>query len=422
LPVHLEWEHGIRSALQAGTDDPLEIEEEFADLLRFEDPVYVEKLLGLLRHKYAGRKIDVVIPVYDDAFEFMQRYGQSIFPGAAVVFCTVHQDVLEGIKLGANVTGVTYNFDFDGTLDLARKLWPPTRRVAVIAGVDASGRRIEARARKAFAKYSPELEFTYFSGTPIDNLQDEAQRLKSDTVIFVLSYVKDSRGTSTTTPEVASSVSRVANAPVFGFHETLLGNGLLGGHLLPIEKQGQLAGEMAVRVLHGEDPASIPITGAQMHDYIFDWRELQRWGIPESSLPVGSVVRYRQPSLWDLYKYYLFGGIGLVIVQSLLIVKLLVDWRKRRRAEAGLTASQEESRQLKGRLLMSQEEERKHLARELHDDVSQRLAGAAIEAGKLKQLLPDSDPVSNFRTPDIRQETRRISQFSSVGFGEINDC
>ncbi|MGO9114710.1 MAG: ABC transporter substrate binding protein [Thermoguttaceae bacterium] len=393
LPVHLEWEHGICSALQAGTDGPLDIDMEFADLLRFEEPVYAEKLISLLRQKYSNRKIDVVIPVYDEAFEFIRRYGQSVFPGAAVVFCTVHQDAFDSVKLGQNVTGVTCSFDFDGTLELARTLWPQTRHVAVIAGVDASGRRIEGRARRAFAKYSPELEFTYFSGTPIEILQDEVQRLPSDTVIFVLSYVKDSRGTTTTTPNIVSAVSRVANAPVFGFHETLFGHGLLGGHLLPIEKQGWLAGEMAVRVLHGEDPTSIPITGAEMHEYLFDWRELRRWRIPESSLPAGSTVRYREPNLWDLYKYYLLGVIGLVVVQSLLIVKLLLDRRRRQRAEAGLSASEEETRALKGRLLMAQEDERKRLARELHDDVSQQLACAAIEAGKLKQLLLDSDPV-----------------------------
>ena len=49
------------------------------------------------------------------------------------------------MKLAPNVTGVTYSFDFDGTLDLARKLWPPTRHVAIIAGVDAAGRGTEAQ-------------------------------------------------------------------------------------------------------------------------------------------------------------------------------------------------------------------------------------------------------------------------------------
>ena len=258
-PVHFDWEQGIRSALQAGTDGPLDIDVEFADLLRYEDPVYVEKLVGLLRHKYSSRRIDVVIPVYDNALEFVRRFGESVFPGAAVVFCSVHEDTFKGMKLAPNVTGVTYSFDFDGTLDLARKLWPPTRHVAIIAGVDAAGRGTEAQARRALAKYSPELEFTYFSGTPIDSLQDEVRRLPRDTVIFILPYVLDSRGTSLTTREVVSSVSRVANAPVFGFYETLFGHGLLGGHLVPVEKQGRLAGDMAIRVLNGENPASIQV-------------------------------------------------------------------------------------------------------------------------------------------------------------------
>src|SRR5208283_2819398 len=133
-------------------------------------------------------------------------------------------------------------------------------------------------------------------------------------------YVLDSNGTSTTTRDVVSSVSPVANAPVFGFHETLFGHGLLGGHLISAEKQGRLAGEMAVRVLHGENPANIPVAGTKMHEYMFDWRELRRWQIPESRLPVGSTVRYREPSLWDLYKYFLLGGIVLVVVQALFIV------------------------------------------------------------------------------------------------------
>ena len=116
------------------------------------------------------------------------------------------------------------------------------------------------------------------------------RRLPRDTVIFILPYVLDSRGTSLTTREVVSSVSRVANAPVFGFYETLFGHGLLGGHLVPVEKQGRLAGDMAIRVLNGENPASIPVARAQMHEYMFDWRELRRWQIPESRLPVGSTV------------------------------------------------------------------------------------------------------------------------------------
>ena len=66
---------------------------------------------------------------------------------------------------------------------------------------------------------------------------------------------------------------------------------------------------------------------------IFDWRELQRWGIPESRLPPGSVVRYRAPSLWREYRGTVLSAVGVLAVQSLLIVGLLYQRRARQRAE-----------------------------------------------------------------------------------------
>ena len=56
------------------------------------------------------------------------------------------------------------------------------------------------------------------------------------------------------------------------------------------------------------------------------------------------------------------------------------------------STSRKEARQLAGRLLTAQEDERKRLAREMHDDVSQRLAATAIEAGKFEQQFPVADP------------------------------
>ena len=50
--------------------------------------------------------------------------------------------------------------------------------------------------------------------------------------------------------------------------------------------------------------------------------------------------------------------------------------------------AEETARELSGHLITAQEDERSRLARELHDDVTQRLALLAIDAGRQERVLP----------------------------------
>jgi two-component sensor histidine kinase len=51
----------------------------------------------------------------------------------------------------------------------------------------------------------------------------------------------------------------------------------------------------------------------------FDWREMQRWKISESALPLGSKVDFRAPTMWDQYKSHILGAVGLIVAQAVLI-------------------------------------------------------------------------------------------------------
>ena len=109
----------------------------------------------------------------------------------------------------------------------------------------------------------------------------------------------------------------------------MLGHGIVGGCLTPVEDQGKRAGEIAMRVLRGERPGDIPFTGTEMNRYMFDSRQLRRWGIREQTLPEGSQIVYREPSLWKEYCAYIVTGAAAILLQSLLIAVLLLNRKKR---------------------------------------------------------------------------------------------
>jgi signal transduction histidine kinase len=139
-------------------------------------------------------------------------------------------------------------------------------------------------------------------------------------------------------------------------------------------------------VLRGELADSIPTSSPDLNVTQVDWRQLRRWGISEARVPAGTLIRFREPSAWDRYTFYILIALAVVLAQTALIAGLLVQRTRRRQAEGQVRGSQtelrtsyERIRDLGSRLLNAQETERSRIARELHDDISQQMALLEID-------------------------------------------
>jgi PAS domain S-box-containing protein len=73
---------------------------------------------------------------------------------------------------------------------------------------------------------------------------------------------------------------------------------------------------------------------------------------------------------------------------------MVTDITGRKRAEDELRRSSEQIREMAGKLINAQEEERRRIARELHDDIVQKIAVLAITMSRLKQKLPAGEPMA----------------------------
>jgi PAS domain S-box-containing protein len=293
--------------------------------------------------KYRDRKPDVIIAAGEASIKFMIESHEAYFPNTPVIFCGSAESVIE-LKPDFHFTGVWVVPHPEMTLNAALQLQPGTRHVVVIGGAGAFDRNIEAIVKKSLSNYESKLEFTYLMDLTMPALLERLKHLPSKTVVLHTSIMEDAAGArfidaSQSVPMVVGA----ANAPVFVLDDVDLGMGTVGGNLLSWAATGQIAASMALRVLNGERPEDIPIVKSA-NVYMFDWRALRRWGFKESNLPPGSVLLYRQPGAWELYKWYIIGGISLILVQALLILGLLWQRARRRKVEAELVTTNERLR------------------------------------------------------------------------------
>src|SRR4029079_9695435 len=106
--------------------------------------------------------------------------------------------------------------------------------------------------------------------------------------------------------------------------------------------EGRESGRVAARILRGERASNFPPLVIGTRPPTYDWRELRRWGISESRLAPESVVRFRQPTIWERYRWQMVGTIALIATQAVLISALLIQRRRRNLAQQAQKKAQAE--------------------------------------------------------------------------------
>ena len=98
-----------------------------------------------------------------------------------------------------------------------------------------------------------------------------------------------------------NKLSAVSKAPIFTFADTFYGEAIVGGPMHSYELGAARTAAAALRILNGETAGDIKIPASPFASPKFDWRQMQRWGISESSLPSGSKIDFREPTLLERY-------------------------------------------------------------------------------------------------------------------------
>ena len=104
-------------------------------------------------------------------------------------------------------------------------------------------------------------------------------------------------------------ISAAANAPVYGFLDQYIGRGIVGGSLYSTSMHGMEAAKLTLQVLANSEGSGPSLLEPSSNKVAFDWRQIQRWGISEKDLPLGSEIYFRDPTVWDQYRGYILAAL-----------------------------------------------------------------------------------------------------------------
>jgi signal transduction histidine kinase len=400
--------------LDEGLSRNLDYYAEFIDVTRFPDRTYRQGFRDFLQVKYQGVRFDLVLALQSAAVEFVNGLDIPLVRETPLVFLTNTSRTTRR----PNSTGVLHERNFLPTLDLVRQLQPDVRNLFIVTGAAAADEDFENEIRRQMPSSDARLSVTYLSGMTSTDLEYRLARLPPRSAVYHVLVTEDGAGKKFHPLDYVDRVSAAANAPTYCWVDSAIGHGVVGGSLYSQSDAIARVGQLALRVLAGESPDSIPVAALNLNRNEVDWRQLRRWRLDERRLPSGTIVRFQEPTPWDRYSNYLLGGLALFMTQTVLITGLLIQRRRRQRAEAELRANQHELRQsydrnraLGARLLRAQESERSRIAGELHDDICQRMLVLTVELELLGRANRHQGPAAEALTVarDISKSLHELS-------------
>ena len=333
----------FRAELGRQSPEPINFLEFSLQLVRLRVSGDEKPLVEYLQSMFAGRHLDLIVPIGGPATVFAQKYRQLLFPTTPMLVTAVDERFVQTASLTPNDTVVPVAFDAPQNIEGILRLLPATESVYVIVGGSWSEQFWSEELHREFQRFNNRLRFVWFNELSFSELLKQSASLPPHSAIFYVDMALDAKGIPLTDRRTLPELHAVASAPIFGVQSTQLGLGVVGGPVMAIETVARNAATVAVRILSGESPGNIKTATQRPGPPLFDWRELRRWGISENRLPPGSIVQFREPTVLERHGW-LITSVSVGFAEGLLIVALLTGQVRRRRAERSQRESEERFR------------------------------------------------------------------------------
>jgi signal transduction histidine kinase len=332
----------FRAELIKKSPEPIDLYEVSLDTARVGNAQDEGPFVEYVRALISGRKLDLIVPVGAPAAFFMQRHRAQLFPATPMMVVGADLRRIPGASLTDNDTGVLLDLDLPAYFENILRLRPETTDVAVVVGNSPVERFWTSELHRAFQPFSDRVNIEWFNELTFGEMVSRAATMPPRSAIFWFLLSEDAAGVTYSQDRALETMRERTAVPIFGMGDYELGRGIVGGPLMQTQLLGAEAAGVGLRILKGETPGAINPPSVLFGAPVYDWRELRRWGISEARLPPGSIVQYREPTVWEQYRWQIMLIAAILLAQTFLIVYVFIQSRGRRAAEAEVAEQRRE--------------------------------------------------------------------------------
>jgi len=369
---------------------------------------YLDYLNGL----FEGRNLDLILAMGAPAARFMLRNRARLFPSKPMLIAGADERTFRDSQLTPNDTAVSVTFDQSIQLQNILEVLPDTTDIAIAIGDSPLEQFWVADLRRSFQRFETRVTLHWLNKLSAEEMVKRVLTLPPSSAIYYATVRIDASGEPQEEDRVLARLHDAGRSPIFTYIDTDFGRGIVGGRMLSAQDIAQQSAAVGVRLLHGESPASIKIAALGLSAPKYDWRELKRWRINEASLPSGSIVQFRQPTVWQTYRWQILLLSAAILVQAAMIMVLLYEHRRRRVAEVTARTSMSELMQM-NRIATAGE-----LSASIAHEVNQPLTGISARASAAVRWLakepPDIEKVRNMLREIVNASDRAADIVSGV--------
>jgi len=400
---------------------------EYLDLLQFGSPEELALKRDFLAARYGDTDLDAIAVLGPNALALLRDNRDAITPSVPIVFGALGKAAVDHVLSGKpepQMSGVINAFDIGATAQLALAVQPDPPEIVVVAGSSAFDRQWRTTAADLLGDRFLGVPVRFMAEGTAETMLAEAAALDPDAVVLYLSVVLDSAGNRFLPRQFATALASASPAPVWTIYDTILGTGVVGGHVEDLAATGAAIASMLDNAIHGDAlPEPQTIAGAPA----VDWRAMQRHALDLDRLPQDTRILNHEPTFWERYRLPIILVTGIIGAQAVTIAGLVIQRRRLIRSQASLASERGQLVHVSRNLRLGQ------LSAALAHEINQPLAAIQANADAGARLAvrrpPEQTEIATIfgdiaadvgRAAAIIANLRRLIVKGEIVFGEVD--